>query len=94
MSIKDIFSNSIDSAGINEYDKSTLMQIPTVPGQVYHVLCRGSSETKRLSQQQKGFSQFFSAFLKSSLSFKYFETKCDPHRFCILEIRDSENAIR
>ena len=48
----------------------------------------------QLSQQQKGFSQFFSAFLKSTLNFKHFERKGDPHRFCIFEIMDSENVVR
>ena len=40
----------------------------------------------QLSKKQKSFCQFFAPFLKSSLNFKYFEKKDDPHRFCISEI--------
>ena len=46
------------------------------------------------SQKQNTFSDFFAAFLKFSLNFKYFETKGDPHRFCIFEITDSESRVR
>ena len=48
----------------------------------------------QLSQKQKSFSQFCAAFLKSRLSFKDFESKYDPHRFCIFEATDSENVVR
>ena len=48
----------------------------------------------QLSQKQKTFSQFFAAFLKSTLNFEHFEKKDDPHRFCISEITDSENVVR
>ena len=48
----------------------------------------------QLSQKQKTFSQFFAAFLKSTLNFKHFESKDDPHRFCIFEVTDSENVFR
>ena len=34
------FSNSIDLAVINEYDKGAVMQISTVLGHVYHIACR------------------------------------------------------
>ena len=47
----------------------------------------------QLSQKQKTFSQFFSAFLTSSWNLKYFEVKDDPQRFCISEITDSENVV-
>ena len=43
---------------------------------------------------QKTFSQLFAAFLRSSLNFKYFEKKDDPHRFSVSEITDSENLVR
>ena len=33
----------------------------------------------QLSQKQNTFSQFFSAFLKSTLSFEPFQRKGDPH---------------
>ena len=33
-----------------------------------------------LSQKQKTFPQFFSAFLKSTLNFEYFQKKDDPHQ--------------
>ena len=42
-----------------------------------------------LSQKQKDFSQFFSAFLKSTLNFEHFQQKDDPHNLCISEITDS-----
>ena len=32
-----------------------------------------------LSQKQKTFSQFFSAFLKYTLNFEHFQKKDDPH---------------
>ena len=48
----------------------------------------------QLSQIQNTFSQFFAAFLKSRLNFKYFENKDDVDRFCISEITDSENLVR
>ena len=47
-----------------------------------------------LSQKQKTFARFFAAFLKLRLNFIYFGTMYDPHRFCISEITDSENAVR
>ena len=43
-----------------------------------------------LSQKQKTFSQFFSAFLKSTLNFEYFQKKHDPHSRCISQITVSE----
>ena len=48
----------------------------------------------QLSQKQKTFSEFFAAFLKSTINFKHFEKKDDPHRFCISEITVSENVVR
>ena len=48
----------------------------------------------QLSQKQKTFSEFFAAFLKFRLNFKYFETKYYPHRFFISEITDSKNVVR
>ena len=48
----------------------------------------------QLSQKKNVFPQFFAAFLKSRLNFKYFEKKDDPHLFCILEVTDSENVVR
>ena len=46
----------------------------------------------QLSQKENTFSQFFPAFLKSRLIFKYFESKDEPHRFCVFIITDSENV--
>ena len=46
-----------------------------------------------LSQKQKTFSQFLTAFLKSRLNSKYFEAKDDAHIFCISEITDSGNVV-
>ena len=45
-----------------------------------------------LSQKQKTFSQFFSAFLKSTLNFEYFQQKDDPHGRCISQITVSEKG--
>ena len=45
-----------------------------------------------LSQKQKTFSQFFSAFLKSTLTFAHFQTKDDPHSRCISQITISEKG--
>ena len=39
-----------------------------------------------LSQKQKTFSEFFSTLLKSTLNFKYFQQKDDPHSRCISQI--------
>ena len=47
-----------------------------------------------LSQKQKTSLQFFAAFLKSNSKLERFETKGDPHSFCIYEITDSENVVR
>ena len=44
----------------------------------------------QLSQKQKTFSEFFFAFLKSSLNFEHFQKKDDSHRSDISEITDSE----
>ena len=43
-----------------------------------------------LSQKQKTFSQFFSAFLKCTLNFEHFQQKDDPHSRCISQITVSE----
>ena len=48
----------------------------------------------QLSQKQKTFSEFFAAFLKSTINFKHFAKKDDTHRFCISEITVSENVVR
>ena len=45
---------------------------------------------RHLSQKQKIFSEFFSAFFESALNFKHFQKKDDPHSFCISEITDHE----
>ena len=46
----------------------------------------------QLSQKHKTFSEYFAAFLKFRLNFKYFKTKYDPHRFCICKITDSKTC--
>ena len=48
----------------------------------------------KLSEKQKTFFEFFATFLKSTLNFKYFEKEDNPHRFCISDIRDTENVVR
>ena len=44
----------------------------------------------QLSRKQKTFSEFFCAFLKSSLNFEHFQKKDDSHRWGISEITESE----
>ena len=41
-----------------------------------------------LPKNQKSFSEFFSAFLKSRLNFYHLEIKDDPQRVCISEYKD------
>ena len=43
----------------------------------------------QLSQKQNTFYKFSATFLKFRLIFNKFDTKYDPHRFCIPEITDS-----
>ena len=45
-----------------------------------------------LSQKQKTFSEFFSAFLKSTLNFAHFQKKVDPHSPCSSKITVSEKG--
>ena len=45
----------------------------------------------QLSQKQKTFCDIFSAFLKSTLNFEYFQTKYDIHSLFISETTASEN---
>ena len=48
----------------------------------------------QLCLKQKTFPGIFPAFLKSRLNFKDFELKDGPHKFCILEVTESENVVR
>ena len=45
-----------------------------------------------LSQKQKTFSEFFSAFLKSTLNFEHFQKKDDPHSRCTSQITVSKKG--
>ena len=45
-----------------------------------------------LSQKRKTFSQFFSAFLKSTLTFENFQKKDDPDSRCSSQITVSEKG--
>ena len=45
-----------------------------------------------LYQKRKAFSQFFSAFLKSTLTFEHFQKKDDPHSRCVSQITVSEKG--
>ena len=45
-----------------------------------------------VSQKEKSFSQFFSAFLKSTLNFQHFQKNDDPHTRCISENMDSAKS--
>ena len=44
----------------------------------------------QVSRKQKTFSEFFSAFLKSSLNFEHFQKKDDSHSWGISEMRECE----
>ena len=44
----------------------------------------------QLSQKQKTFSEFFCAFLKSSLNFEHFQTKDDSHSWGTSKTTDSK----
>ena len=45
-----------------------------------------------LSQKEKTFSRFFSAFLKSTLNFEHFQKKDDPHSRCISQMTVSKKG--
>ena len=45
-----------------------------------------------LSQKRSTFSQFYSAFLKSTLNFAHFQQKDDSHTRCISQITVSEKG--
>ena len=45
-----------------------------------------------LSQKQKTFSQFFSAFLKSTLNFEHFQKNDDPYSRILSKITVSEKG--
>ena len=45
-----------------------------------------------ISQKQKNFSEIFSAFLKSTLSFEHFQIKDDSHSRYVSKITDSEKV--
>ena len=45
-----------------------------------------------VSEKRKTFSQFFSAFLKSTLNFAHFQKKDDPHSRCISQITVSKKG--
>ena len=46
----------------------------------------------QVSKKKKMFSKFFAAYLKSASNFEHFERKDDPHRLCVLEIRDCQRC--
>ena len=48
----------------------------------------------KLSQKQKTFFDFFTAFLKSNWNLERFEKKDDPHSFCIFVDTESKNTVR
>ena len=48
----------------------------------------------QLSQKQETFSEFFSAFLKSSLNFQHFEKKDDSHSWVFSKLRSSKKKVR
>ena len=45
-----------------------------------------------LSEKQKNFSEFFSAFYKCTLNFAHFQKKDDPHSRCVSQITVSEKG--
>ena len=48
----------------------------------------------QLSQKQKPFFRYLSAFLKCRSNFEHLQKKVDTHRFCTSEITDSKNVVR
>ena len=44
----------------------------------------------QLSQKQKTFCQFFSAFVRATLNFEHFQNEDNPHGWCISEITDPD----
>ena len=46
------------------------------------------------SDKEKKFSQFFAGFFKSIWNLECFDSKDDPHTFCISDTTDSENVVR
>ena len=46
------------------------------------------------SDKEKNFSQFFAGFLKSIWNLERFESKDDPHSFCISDTTHSEKVVR
>ena len=46
----------------------------------------------QLSKKRQIFSDFFTAFLKSTFDFDHFENKDDPHSLCISEIVEWERC--
>ena len=69
MSIRGTFSNSIELAVINGYDKGDVIQSWTVLGHVYHVACRFSQSVTSEIQKRWG-SSFFSTRSKFKLLFR------------------------
>ena len=68
-----VFINTLSADGKdNLFNKDNLMQ----PIQM------------QLSQKEKTFSEFLSAFLKASLNFEHFQKKGDSHSSGISEIKD------
>ena len=45
-----------------------------------------------LSEKRKTFSEYFSAFLKSTLNFEHLQKKYDPHSRCISQITASKKG--
>ena len=48
----------------------------------------------QLSKREKGFSNCFAPFLKSTSDFKHFEKKDDPHRLCFSEKQTAKGVVR
>ena len=64
-----IFGLLVNTMAVNEKYPVLIRDNLTIPIQM------------QISEEQKTFSQFFAAFLKSRLNFKCFEEKDDRHRF-------------
>ena len=47
----------------------------------------------QLSQKKENLSDFFFAFLKSTLNFEHFPKKEQPHGWFISEIKDVEKGV-
>ena len=87
-----------------EFEKVTISKtqsvktfVNTLPADCkYSLLSRDNSMQKiqmHFSHKQKTFSQFFSAFFKSTLKFEYFQTKIARMVYVFPKLRTAKNVV-